>query len=106
MITSLGHKLLIGDPFRIRKRSETRHKNDKLDAGLILALLLEDRFPAVWRRSAEQNEILDMLRLRVKLVGQRTSVYNRLQSLAHSVGLPKGKMNTLLFQGKLKASSA
>lgn len=102
MLARLGHKLLIGDPYKIRKKAESRHKNDRRDAELILNLLLEDRFPAIWRRSAEQNEILDMLRLRVKLVGQRTSVYNRLQSLAHSCGLRKGKMSTTLFQGALK----
>lgn len=102
MIASLGHQLLVGDPFKIRKKAETRHKNDKLDAELIQTLLMEDRFPAIWRRSEEQNEILEMLRLRVKLVGQRTAVYNRLQAVAHSAGLPKGKMSTLLFQGKLK----
>lgn len=102
MLGKLGHKLLIGDPYKIRKHSPTRHKSDRLDADLILSLLLEGKFPSIWRRSSEQNEILDMLRLRTKLVGQRTAVYNRLQSLAHSSGLRKGKMSTFLFQAALK----
>lgn len=102
MLDNLGHELLIGDPYKIRKHSPTRHKSDRLDAELILTLLLDGRFPAIWRRSSEQNEILDMIRLRVKLVGQRTAVYNRLQTLAHSCGLRKGKMSTGLFQASLK----
>ncbi len=104
MIDSTGHTLLVGDAYKIRKRSESRHKNDRRDAELILNLLLNDKFPAIWRRSKEQNEILDILRVRLKLVGHRTAVYNRLQSLAHSVGLPKGKMKNVSFQDRLKAA--
>lgn len=63
-----------------------------------------DDFPAIWRRSKEQNQILEILRTRLKVVGQRTAIYNRLQALAHSVGLPKGKMRTIGFQNRLKES--
>ncbi len=102
MVESMGHTLLVGDSYKIRKKAPTRHKSDRLDATLIMDLLLKDDFPAIWRRSPEQNQILDMLRLRVKIVGQRTAVYNRLQVLAHTVGLPKGKMRTLCYQDQLK----
>ena len=105
MLHSTKHKLLVGDPFKIRKRATSRHKSDRLDAELILGLLLRDEFPAIWRRSPEQNRILDILRLRVKLVGQRTAIYNRLQVLAHTVGLPKGKMRTLCYQERLKSAA-
>ncbi|MEZ5307169.1 MAG: IS110 family transposase [Pyrinomonadaceae bacterium] len=104
LLESLGQELRIGDPYQIRKMAVSRHKNDSIDANHILSLLLDGRFPAIWRRSPEQNEILDMLRFRVKIVGQRTAAYNRLQSIAHSCGLPKGKMSTLVFQEALKAS--
>jgi transposase len=69
-----------------------------------MTLLLRDEFPAIWRRSTEQNRILDILRMRVKLVGQRTAIYNRLQSLAHTVGLPKGRMRSVAFQDRLKSA--
>ena len=42
------------------------------------------------------------MRLRQDLVRQRTQLYNRLQSLAHDSGLPKGKMKTVVFQNQLK----
>jgi transposase len=64
--------------------------------------MLKDEFPAIWRRSGESNEILEILRLRLNLVRQRTQVYNRLQALAHNQGLPKGKMSTAVFQNRLK----
>lgn len=102
MLSALGHTLLVGDPFKIRRSATSRHKNDRRDAELILELLLKGDFPAIWRRSPEQNRILEILRLRVKLVGQRTAVYNRLQALAHSVGLPKGKMRNVGVQNRLK----
>lgn len=102
MLDATDHTLLVGDPYKIRKRAESRHKNDRLDAELIMMLLLRDEFPAIWRRSREQNRILEILRLRLALVGQRTATYNRLQVLAHTAGLPKGKMRTLLFQGRLR----
>lgn len=104
MLYETGHKLLVGNPVLIRKRATSRHKNDRRDAELILGLLMRDEFPALWRRAHESNQILEVLRLRQNLVRQRTQVYNRLQALAHNVGLPKGSMKTLAFQALIKAA--
>ena len=103
MLFETNHKLLVGNPVLIRKRATSRHKNDHRDAELILKLLLRDEFPAIWRRPPESNQIIEILRLRLKLVRQRTQVYNRLQSLAHNAGLPKGRMRTSVFQTVIKA---
>jgi transposase len=103
MLFENGHKLFVGNPVLIRKRAVSRHKNDRRDAGLILELLMRDEFPTIWRRQPESNGVIDILCLRQSLVRQRTQVYNRLQALAHNVGLPKGRMRTLAFQGLLKA---
>ncbi|MEP7148534.1 MAG: IS110 family transposase [Acidobacteriota bacterium] len=102
MLFETGHKLLVGNPVLIRKRATSRHKNDRRDAELILKLLLQDEFPAIWRRPPESDQILEILRLRRSFVRQRTQVYNRLQALAHSVGMPKGKIRTKAFQQMLK----
>jgi transposase len=98
MITEAGHKLLVGNPVLIRKSARSRHKNDRLDAEHMLWLMMRDEFPAIWRRPRESNEILDVVRLRVSLVRQRTQVYNRLQALAHNVGLPKARMGVAFQQ--------
>lgn len=102
LMDETGHRLLVGNPEKIRKRALSRHKNDRRDAELILTLLLRDEFPALWRRSPEANQVLDILRLRQKLVTARTSIYNRLQALAHTACLPKGRMKTLHYQLSLK----
>jgi len=103
MLFETDHKLLVGNPVLIRKRATSRHKNDRRDAELILKLLLRDEFPAIWRRPPESNQILEVLRLRLNLVHQRTQLYNRLQCLAHNAGLPKGKMKTSVFQTVIKS---
>ena len=105
LLFETSHKLLVGNPVLIRKRATSRHKNDRRDAELILRLLLQDEFPAIWRRPPESDQILEILRLRRSFIRQRTGVYNRLQALAHSVGMPKGKIGTKAFQGMLKAVS-
>lgn len=104
MVFETGHKLFVGNPVLIRKRAVSRHKNDRRDAELILELLLRGEFPAIWRRPPESNRVIEILCLRQRLVRQRTQVCNRLQALAHNVGLPKGKMRTLVFQSLLKAA--
>jgi transposase len=103
MLFETNHTLLVGNPVLIRKRATSRHKNDHRDAELILKLLLREEFPSVWRRPPESNQILEILRLRRNLVRQRTQAYNRLQCLAHSAGLPKGRMKSSVFQSVIKA---
>ncbi len=103
MLFETGHKLFVGNPVLIRKRATSRHKNDRRDAELILDLLLRKEFPALWRRPPESDSVLEMMHLRQSLVRQRTQVYNRLQALAHDVGLPKGRIRTKSFQNLLKS---
>jgi transposase len=102
MLFEMGHKLLVGNPVLIRKRATSRHKSDRRDSALILELLLRKEFPAIWRRSQESNQVLEILRLRHSLVRQRTRVYNQLHSLARNVGLRKGRMRSLTFQRMIK----
>ena len=105
MLFETSHKLFVGNPVLIRKRATSRHKNDRRDAELILRLLLSDEFPAIWRRPPESDQILEILRLRQSLVRQRTGSYNRLQAVAHDVGLPKGRIRTKRFQTLLREAS-
>ena len=104
LLFETGHKLFVGNPVLIRKRATSRHKNDRRDAGLILELLHREEFPAIWRRPPESTRIIDVVGLRHNLVRHRTQVYNRLQAIGHSLGLPKGKMKSVAFQALLKAA--
>jgi transposase len=94
MLSELGHELKVGNPTLIRARARSRHKSDKRDADLILDLLLKQEFPALWRRPAESQAVLEQLRFRHQLVKQRTQVCNRLQALAHAAGLPRRGIQT------------
>ena len=104
MLFETGHRLFVGNPVLIRKRATSRHKNDRRDAELILQLLLRDEFPAIWRRPLESESVLDVIRLRQSLVRQRTGVYNRLQALAHDLGLAKGRIRIKSYQKLLKTA--
>lgn len=103
LLSEYGHQLQLGNPSAIRARARSRHKSDKRDAELVLDLLRKHEFPVLWRRSAASQQVLDILHLRNRFVRQRTQTYNRLQALAHSLGLPKGHVKTPAFQAALRA---
>ena len=102
LLSETNHQLLVGNPLTIRQRATSRHKSDRRDAELILHLLMKQEFPSIWRRSRENNQVLDILKLRHCLVRQRTQTYNRLQALARNFGLPKGSMKSNYYQALLK----
>ena len=105
LLFETGHELFVGNPVLIRKRATSRHKNDRRDAELILELLIREEFPKIWRRPPESTRIIDVVGLRHSLVRHRTQVYNRLQAIGHSIGLPQGKMKSVAFQGLVKAAT-
>jgi transposase len=102
IVAEAGHKLLVGNPVSIRKTALSRHKNDRIDAEHMLWLLMRNEFPAIWRRPTESTEILDVIRLRSSLVGQRTQIYNRLSAVARDIGMPRCLMRTVAAQKGIK----
>jgi transposase len=89
MLEGLGHQVWVGDAAQIRASYVRRQKTDRRDAGHILRLLLENRFPRLWMPSAEQRDLRQLLIHRHKLVEIRTRVKNGLQHLALNRGLQK-----------------
>ena len=104
LIFECGHELVVGNPFEIRKRALSRHKNDKRDAETIYTLLARREFPKLWRRPRESSDILDIISLRSSLVRQRTQVSNRLQRIARECGFRRGSISTLRFQAMIKVA--
>jgi hypothetical protein len=45
----LGIECRVGHPAEIRAAEPRKQKHDRRDADLILKLLVENRFPAIWR---------------------------------------------------------
>ena len=50
LLAELKFELWIGDPARIKAARVRRQKTDRQDAQLLLRLLVEGRFPHIWRR--------------------------------------------------------
>lgn len=89
LLGSLGHEVWIGDAAQIRASYVRKQKTDRRDAGHILRLLIEGRFPRLWIPSAEQRDLRQLLIHRHKLVEIRTRAKNGLQHLALNRGFQK-----------------
>ncbi len=87
LIDELGYEFLLGDPSAIRAASARRQKTDKRDARHMLRLLQEDRFPAVWQPSVENEQLRQLLLHRCRLVRLRTRITNQLDSMGKNEGL-------------------
>ena len=89
LVQRLGHTVWIGDAAQIRASYVRRQKTDRRDAGHILRLLMENRFPRLWTPTAAQRDLRQLLIHRHKLVEIRTRVKNGLQHLAMNQGVEK-----------------
>jgi transposase len=87
LLSKLGHQLLVGDAAKIRASAPRKQKTDQRDARLILDLLLEERFPALWLPTPAERDLRQLLWHRHKLVTLRTLLRNQLHFLALGQGL-------------------
>ena len=89
LLERLGHQVWIGDAAQIRASYVRKQKTDRRDAGHILKLLIEGRFPRVWNPDSEVRDLRQLLIHRHRLVQIRTRVKNGLQHLALNRGMQK-----------------
>jgi transposase len=90
LMEELGIECLVGHPAQIRAAEPRKQKHDRRDADLILKLLMEDRFPAIWLPSKELLDLGALLRHRHQWVRLRTRIQNALHSIALANGLRRG----------------
>src|SRR3981081_411515 len=90
LMEELGIESLVGHPAQIRAAAPRKQKNDRRDAELILKMLMEGRFPAIWLPSKELQDLRALLRHRHQWVRMRTRIQNALQSIALANGLRRG----------------
>lgn len=90
LLEELGIEFRVGHPAQIRAAEPRKQKNDRRDARLLLTLLAENRFPAIWMPSGEQRDLQTLLRHRDQLVRLRTRVQLSLQAVALNHGLRRG----------------
>jgi transposase len=80
----------VGHPATIRKAETRRQKHDRRDASLLLKLLVEDRFPAIWIPSTGLRDLRALLLHWHQWVRMRTRVQNALQAIALGYGVRRG----------------
>jgi transposase len=61
LMEELAIECRVGHPTAIRKAETRRQKHDRRDAALLLQLLAEDRFPAIWMPSTELRDLRALL---------------------------------------------
>jgi len=81
LLDGLGHEVWIGDAAEIRASYVRKQKTDRRDAAHILKLLIEGRFPRLWRPSRAERDLRQLLIHCHRLVGIGTRVKNGLQHL-------------------------
>ena len=90
LLEKLAIECQVGDATKIRAAEPRKQKHDRRDAELILKLLVEKRFPAIWRPSQEQLDLRALLLHRHQWVRLRTRIQNALQAIALANGLRRG----------------
>jgi len=90
LLEELGIECQVGDATKIRAAEPRKQKHDRRDAELILKLLVEKRFPAIWMPSKELLDLRALLLHRHHWVRLRTQIQNALQAMALANGLRRG----------------
>jgi transposase len=104
LLERLGHEVWIGDAAQIRASYVRKQKTDRRDAGHILKLLVEGRFPRIWTPSTKMRDHRQLLIHRHRLVQLRTRVKNELQHLALNQGVQR-KRKLWTAQGREELAS-
>src|ERR1700683_881824 len=86
----LGIECPGGNPAKVRAAEPRKQKHDRRDADLILTLLVENRFPAIWLPTKELLDLRALLLHRHQWVRMQTRVQNALQAMALANGLRRG----------------
>src|ERR1700730_1653794 len=90
LMEELAIECRVGHPTTIRKAETRRQKHDRRDAALLLRLLVEGGFPAIWMPSTEYRDLRSLLLHRHQWVGMRTRVQNALHAIAMAHGVRRG----------------
>ena len=87
LLDELGLQYQVGHPAKIRQAETRKQKHDRRDADLLLQLLVEQRFPAIWLPTSVERDVRALLLHRHQWVRLRTRVQNALQAIALAQGV-------------------
>ena len=87
-LQSLGHEVIVANPRQVRMITDTKRKNDRLDAEKLARLARADPklLSPIEHRSQQAQEDLAQIRVREELVSVRTSLINCARGLTKSFG--------------------
>ena len=100
LLESLGLEVKLVHPLKVRLIAENRIKTDKVDAFALAELLRLDALPVSYIPSHEIRDCRELLRHRIVLVHQRTSLKNRIESVLSKLGIEKEVVNLYSLEGK------
>jgi transposase len=90
LMEELGIDCQVSHPAKLRAAEPRKQKHDRRDVDLILQLLVENRFPSIWRPSRALVDLRALLLHRHQWVRMRTRIQNALQAIALANGLRRG----------------
>ena len=71
----------VGNPLQIKAIAQAKVKTDKIDAQVLASLLRCDYLPTVWTPDEKTQRLRQLTTIRGGVVGDRTRIKNRVQSL-------------------------
>jgi transposase len=74
-------RIVVSNPLQTKAIAQAKVKTDKIDALVLAQLLRCDYLPAVWQPDAPTQQLRHLTAVRSGLVGDRTRLKNRIQSL-------------------------
>jgi transposase len=90
LLDELGVTYRVGHPATIRKAEPRKQKHDRRDAALLLQLLADNRFPAIWIPATELRDLRALLLHRHQWVRLRTRGQNAVHAIALGYGVQRG----------------
>src|ERR1022692_169616 len=110
LMEELGIECQVGHPAKIRAAEPRKQKHDRRDADLILTLLVENRFPAIWLPSKELQDLRALLRHRHQWAGgggtsSGNSNVGPTDSFTSTAGSVQSVSGTAAFATLLQASA-
>ena len=100
LLTGLGHEVIVAHARNVRLISQSRRKDDRLDARTLarLARIDPQLLSPVQHRSAQAQRHLTEIRARAVLVSSRTALVNAARGLVKSYGERLRKCGTEQFR--------
>jgi transposase len=81
-----AQEVFLANPYELKAFAKRHKKNDKIDAKLIATVLQQGYLPVVTIADKHTRQVRELLRYRIKLVGDRTRNISRLKGLLDKLG--------------------